>query len=484
MNPLGALTARFHALSTRERALVAACLLCVAGFAGVKWGVLPARAEYLRNRAAIPQRLATIARYDAIRQGQERIDEELFLQLQQLEKWEDGLLVGKPPRRRASSSRGSSGPDPGAGHPGDVDPRADARAEGGVHRGGGPAGDPDLDRGARAPSRRHREAAEDPARPEAHRQRRDVLRPDDAAAEGSRLRLDGRRGLSTAPPTRRRGGRGMRKPYLLALALALLALFLGGGRNRRSTPRRRRGTASRARRDWLAARRPGPRSSSSPGHGVGGRGREEPPLFRSDRRPYTEAAGARRGTSMRNWPGSPDRDHGDRGRHEGNRGEQGVLQHGALEVKVGDDLPGFKVKAIRTEGLAVTAEGREFLLPLYAGPPTAAGGGPVRTEVTRKEPAPAQPKPATARPRPGSAKAGSPAGRRAPHGSGTAGSRSPQYPRYTPRDGDVHEAVHRRRGMRQIAWGVFVATWTAGIALASGNSPSRFPEANGGGPRP
>jgi hypothetical protein len=95
MNPLGALTARFHALSTRERALVAACLLCVAGFAGVKWGVLPARAEYLRNRAAIPQRLATIARYDAIRQGQERIDEELFLQLQQLEKWEDGLLVGE-----------------------------------------------------------------------------------------------------------------------------------------------------------------------------------------------------------------------------------------------------------------------------------------------------------------------------------------------------------------------------------------------------
>lgn len=95
MNPLGALSARFHALSSREKALVAACLLCVAGFAAAKWGVLPARAEYLRNRAAIPQRLATIARYEAIRQGQERIDEELFLQLQQLEKWEDGLLAGE-----------------------------------------------------------------------------------------------------------------------------------------------------------------------------------------------------------------------------------------------------------------------------------------------------------------------------------------------------------------------------------------------------
>jgi Type II secretion system (T2SS), protein M subtype b len=95
MNPLGALSARFHALTTRERALVAACLLCVGGFAAAKWGVLPARAEYLRNRAAIPQRLATIARYETFRQGQERIDEELFLQLQQLEKWEDGLLAGE-----------------------------------------------------------------------------------------------------------------------------------------------------------------------------------------------------------------------------------------------------------------------------------------------------------------------------------------------------------------------------------------------------
>ncbi|HEX9190497.1 MAG TPA: GspMb/PilO family protein [Candidatus Deferrimicrobiaceae bacterium] len=95
MNPLEALTSRFDALSPRERALVAACLLCVAGFAAAKWGILPARAEYQRNREAIPPRLATIARYEAIRQGQERIDEELFLQLQQLEKWEDGLLVGE-----------------------------------------------------------------------------------------------------------------------------------------------------------------------------------------------------------------------------------------------------------------------------------------------------------------------------------------------------------------------------------------------------
>lgn len=95
MSPLGTLPARFQALSFRERVLVSACVACVALFAAAKWLVLPAHAQYVRNRAAIPQRLSTIARYEAVRQGQERIDEELFLQVQQLEKWEDGLLVGE-----------------------------------------------------------------------------------------------------------------------------------------------------------------------------------------------------------------------------------------------------------------------------------------------------------------------------------------------------------------------------------------------------
>jgi hypothetical protein len=95
MSALAALSARLKLLSSRERALAAACLLCVAGFAAAKWGVLPAWAEHRRNRAAIPQRLATIARYEAVRQSQERIDEELYLSVQQLEKWEDGLLAGE-----------------------------------------------------------------------------------------------------------------------------------------------------------------------------------------------------------------------------------------------------------------------------------------------------------------------------------------------------------------------------------------------------
>jgi hypothetical protein len=95
MSVLAGLSARLKLFSSRERALVAACLLCVAGFVAAKWAVLPAWAEYRRNREAIPHRLATIARYEVFRQGQERIDEELYLSVQQMEKWEDGLLAGE-----------------------------------------------------------------------------------------------------------------------------------------------------------------------------------------------------------------------------------------------------------------------------------------------------------------------------------------------------------------------------------------------------
>jgi uncharacterized protein YqcC (DUF446 family) len=91
------LSSRFRDLSSREKAFLAAALLCGVGFAALKWGVLPARAEYLKNRAAIPQRIATIARYEASRQVQDRLDEELDLQVRQLEKWEGGLLTGETP---------------------------------------------------------------------------------------------------------------------------------------------------------------------------------------------------------------------------------------------------------------------------------------------------------------------------------------------------------------------------------------------------
>ena len=97
MSAAGALAARFSALSGREKALLSAGLLCIVVFIAAKWVVMPARAEYAKNRAAIPARRALIARYETLRQGQDRADEELFDQVERMEKWEDGLLVGESP---------------------------------------------------------------------------------------------------------------------------------------------------------------------------------------------------------------------------------------------------------------------------------------------------------------------------------------------------------------------------------------------------
>ena len=95
MSAARALYARFSALSLREKALLSAGLLGVMAFIGAKWVVMPGYSEYLKVRAAIPARRAVIARYEAFRTGQERVDEELYDQVQRMETWEDGLLVGE-----------------------------------------------------------------------------------------------------------------------------------------------------------------------------------------------------------------------------------------------------------------------------------------------------------------------------------------------------------------------------------------------------
>jgi len=97
MRAAGALYERFSALSGREKAVLSAGLLCIVVFIAAKWVVMPARAEYAKNRAAIPVRRAVIARYEILRQSQDRADEELFDQVERMEKWEDGLLVGESP---------------------------------------------------------------------------------------------------------------------------------------------------------------------------------------------------------------------------------------------------------------------------------------------------------------------------------------------------------------------------------------------------
>ena len=95
MSAAGALFARFSARSMREKAVLAAGLLCIVAFIAAKWVVIPMYSEYLKNRAAIPARRAVIARYDALRAGQDRVDEELYDQVQRMETWEDGLLAGE-----------------------------------------------------------------------------------------------------------------------------------------------------------------------------------------------------------------------------------------------------------------------------------------------------------------------------------------------------------------------------------------------------
>ena len=97
MSVADALSARIFALTRREKAVLTACLLGVVGFAVARWVVMPARAEYARNRAAIPARRAMIARYEALRQEQDRVDEALYDQVERMEKWEDGLLAGETP---------------------------------------------------------------------------------------------------------------------------------------------------------------------------------------------------------------------------------------------------------------------------------------------------------------------------------------------------------------------------------------------------
>jgi hypothetical protein len=67
------------------------------------------------------------------------------------------------------------------------------------------------------------------------------------------------------------------------------------------------------------------------------------------------------------------------------------------EVKAGDALPGFTVREVGMEGLRLISDGREFLLPLYAGAPTVAAGA-LRTETPRRDAAAPSPAPGSAVP--------------------------------------------------------------------------------------
>jgi hypothetical protein len=75
-------------------------------------------------------------------------------------------------------------------------------------------------------------------------------------------------------------------------------------------------------------------------------------------------------------------------------GKGGAGRDERWEVAPGDSLPGFGVKDVGTEGLTLTADGREFLLPLYAGGPKGPPGkAPGRTEVAPPSAPAASPQP-------------------------------------------------------------------------------------------
>lgn len=187
----------------------------------------------------------------------------------------------------------------------------------------------------------------------------------------------------------------MRRPALLAtLALVLLALLFGWETRQalRTTPGGQDNVATVPAGSWQpgvsAPDPPSPPDPTPAAAAVAAR-----PLFRPDRQPFRE-----QGASGRNFEaelsrytllgvlGLGDAPFGVVVGKGGNKGER-------WEVRKGDSFQGYTVKEIGMEGLKLTADGREFLLPLYAGAPTAARGA-VRTGTTRRDAA--QPAPSSA----------------------------------------------------------------------------------------
>jgi hypothetical protein len=205
----------------------------------------------------------------------------------------------------------------------------------------------------------------------------------------------------------------VRRPALAALVLSLLALLFGwetwqallatpGGQDNAAIP-----AAAGSWQPGASAPDPPPPPDPAPAAAaVSAR-----PLFRQDRQPFREDA-----ASARNYEaelsrytllgvlGFGDVPYGVVVGKGGSKGER-------WEVKKGDSFQAFTVKEVGMEGLRVTADGKEFQLPLYAGAPTAAGGA-VRTETTRRDAAqPASAPVSAAPPRVGApGRPGAPAG--------------------------------------------------------------------------
>ena len=191
----------------------------------------------------------------------------------------------------------------------------------------------------------------------------------------------------------------MRRPALATLALSLLALLFGWETRQamRTTPGGQDNAAA-ARTEFWQPGLPTPDPQPPPDPGPFVSAITARPLFRQDRQPFREQTAT---ASVRNYEAELSRytllgvlGFGDApfavvvGKI-GNKGER-------WEVKKGDAFQGFRVEEVGVEGLRLTADGKEFLLPLYAGAPTATGGA-VRTDTTRRGAAPVSASGATPR---------------------------------------------------------------------------------------
>lgn len=178
----------------------------------------------------------------------------------------------------------------------------------------------------------------------------------------------------------------MKRPVLATLALAVLALFFGWETRQalQGTPGGRGNTTAAPAGAWLpggSAADPPPAPDPTPAVAV----IAARPLFRADRQPFRElsaspAAARNYETELSRFTllgvlGFGEEPVGVVTEKTGNKTDR-------WELKAGDALPGFTVKEVGMDGLRLTADGREFLLPLYAGAPTASGA--VRTEATRR----------------------------------------------------------------------------------------------------
>jgi hypothetical protein len=179
----------------------------------------------------------------------------------------------------------------------------------------------------------------------------------------------------------------VRRPVLAAIALSLLALLFGWETRQalQATPGKQDNSAMVPAGAWQpGVSAPDPQSPPDPTPAAAAVSAR--PLFRPDRQPFR---GDGSGVSGRNYEtelsrytligvlGFGDAPVGVVVGKAGNKGER-------WELKAGDPLPGFTVKEVGMEGLRLTADGQEFLLPLYAGAPTAAGGA-LRTDVPRRD---------------------------------------------------------------------------------------------------